>query len=115
MVLNTGLKHVETEKEIEELINAEENVIICCGRMGPMCLPVYASMEELEASDEYENVVFRDLAFDSPEAIGIRRLPEVRTFRGLPFTIYYKNGKVVNATSSLQSKANLVATIKETF
>ena len=83
--------------------------------MGPMCLPVYASMEELEASGEYEHVVFRDLLFDSTEAVLIRKLPEVRNFRGLPFTIYFKNGEVVKATSSIQSKENLVTNIINSF
>lgn len=115
MILNTNLKHLKTEQEIKEIVNAQENVIVCCGRMGPMCLPVYASMEELEASGEYDHVAFRDLLFDSPEAVYIRKLPEVRTFRGLPFTVYFKNGEVVQATSSIQSKENLVTNINNSF
>ena len=103
MTLNTNLKHLETAKELNELINSEENVMVCCGRMGPMCVPVYGVMEELEKSGDYGNVTFRDMAFDSPEAMVIRSLPECRRFRGLPFTIYYKNGKVAKATSSIQS------------
>ena len=76
--------------------------MVCCGRMGPMCIPVYGVMEELE--DEYKHVAFRDMPFDSPEAAVIRGLPECSSFRGLPFTVYYKNGKVVKATSSIQTQ-----------
>jgi len=45
----------------------------------------------------------------------IRELPECCSFRGLPFTIYYKNGKVVGATSSLQNVKSIKTTINESF
>jgi thioredoxin 1 len=67
-----------------------------------MCLPVYQSMIELESS--YPQVAFRDFAFDAPAANVLRSLPECRGFMGLPFTVYYKNGKVVEATSGIQTK-----------
>ncbi|MBN2259134.1 MAG: hypothetical protein JW702_01165 [Clostridiales bacterium] len=115
MLLQTNLKHLETADDIKSAIEKEENLIICCGRMGPMCLPVYAAMEEMESSGEYKNVVFTDLAFDTEDAKLIRMLPEVRTFRGLPFTLYFKNGKVVKATASIQSKEQLVDNVQEVF
>lgn len=115
MTLDTNLKHLTSGAELNELIKNNENVMVCCGRMGPMCVPVYAAMEELEKSGEYDHVVFRDMLFDHPEAAVIRNLPECRTFRGLPFTIYYKNGKVAKATSSLQSKDQIVSILKEVF
>jgi len=113
MTLDTNLKHVETVAAVTELINSSENVMVCCGRMGPMCLPVYEAMEELENSDDYSNVVFRDMLFDSPEAGVIRDLPECASFRGLPFTVYYKNGKVVKATTSIQSKDQVTSILDE--
>ncbi len=115
MTLDTNLKHVTSGAELNELITDNENVMVCCGRMGPMCVPVYAVMEELEKSGEYDNVVFRDMLFDDPEAAVIRNLPECRSFRGLPFTIYYKNGKVAKATSSVQSKEQVTSILKEVF
>lgn len=48
-MLNTNLKHLETEEEGKEVLANNENVMICCGRMGPMCIPVYGIMEQLEA------------------------------------------------------------------
>ncbi|MBN2614093.1 MAG: thioredoxin family protein [Bacteroidales bacterium] len=105
MVLPTNLKHIATAADLEQLISEKENVMVCCGRMGPMCVPVYASMEELQ--DEYTHVEFRDMLFDSPEARVIRELPECSGFMGLPFTVYYKNGKVAAATSSIQSKEQI--------
>ncbi len=100
-MLQTNLKHVESEAQYNEILQNNENVMICCGRMGPMCVPVYDAMEDLEK--EYPNVSFYDMEFDIPDAHVIRNLPECRGFMGLPFTVYYKNGKVVKATSSLQN------------
>ena len=110
-MLQTNLKHVENDNQFQELIEKNENVMICCGRMGPMCLPVYDVMENLE--DKYENVAFRDVAFDEPVSNNIRKLPEVRNFMGLPLTVYFKNGKVVEATSSIQNKAQVTKIIEK--
>lgn len=100
-MLQTNLKHVESEQQYSEVIQNDENVMICCGRMGPMCVPVYDIMEDLE--DEYKQVKFYDMDFDHPEAHVIRNLEECRGFMGLPFTVYYKNGKIVKATTSIQN------------
>lgn len=104
MTLDTPLKHLETADQLKELISSKKNVMVCCGRMGPMCLPVYDVMDELETSGKYAHVEFRDMLFDSPESAVIRQLPECANFRGLPFTVYWQNGKVVKATSSIQNK-----------
>ena len=112
-MLNTNLTHLLSEKEHSELLNNNENVMICCGRMGPMCIPVYESMEELE--DEYKNVKFADMEFDSPDSKVIRNLPECRSFAGLPFVVYYKNGKVVKATSSIQSRDQITKILDTNF
>ncbi len=109
-MLYTNLHHLLTASDHQKLINEHENVMICCGRMGPMCIPVYGIMEDLES--EYAHVKFADMEFDNPEAHVIRNVPEVRGFMGIPFTMYYKNGKLVKATSSIQS-ANQVKTILE--
>lgn len=101
MTLPTNLSHITTAAELEKIISQNENVMVCCGRMGPMCVPVYDVMEQLEG--EYKNVKFFDMAFDSPEAHIIRNLPDCKGFAGLPFTVYYKNGKVAKATSSIQN------------
>lgn len=113
MVLPTNLKHVATEAELKEILKNHENVMVCCGRMGPMCVPVYDLMEELQ--DEYPHVEFRDMLFDNPEAAVIRNLPECRGFMGLPFTVYYKNGKVVKATSSIQNREQITAILDSEF
>lgn len=100
-MLYTNLKHLETAAEHQKFISENENVMVCCGRMGPMCIPVYGIMELLE--NQYPHVKFVDMEFDSPESHVIRNVPEVRGFMGIPFTMYYKNGKLVKATSSIQS------------
>jgi thioredoxin 1 len=113
MILPTNLKHIATAAELATTINENENVMVCCGRMGPMCIPVYGVMEELE--NEYTHVAFRDMAFDSPEAHAIRNLPECRGFMGLPFTVYFKNGKVAAATSSIQSREQITTILDKEF
>jgi thioredoxin 1 len=104
-MLQTNLKHINSAEEYNKVLNDNENVMICCGRMGPMCVPVYATMKELET--EYPGVAFYDMAFDLPDATVIRNLPECRGFMGLPFTVYYKNGKVVKATTGIQNREQI--------
>jgi thioredoxin 1 len=104
-MLNTNLKHIESDAEFQKVLNENENVMICCGREGPMCLPVYDIMENFES--KYENVAFRDMRFDGPAAHNIKSLPEVRFFTGLPFTVYFQKGKVVAATTSIQTKSQV--------
>jgi len=100
-MLQTNLKHIETEEEFNKIIKENKNLMICCGRMGPMCIPVYNAMSSLEKT--YTNIAFYDMDFDVPVSRVIRTLPECRGFMGLPFTVYFKDGKVVKATSSIQS------------
>lgn len=109
----TNLKHIENLKEIQDTLKANPNVMICCGRMGPMCLPVYRIMAELE--NKYQHVAFRDLEFDCSAADFIKGLPECKSFTGLPFTVYFKDGKTVSATTSLQDKAGVVKILDAAF
>ncbi|MDP3461585.1 MAG: thioredoxin [Bacteroidales bacterium] len=113
MVLPTNLQHLATANDLTKTIQEHNNVMVCCGRMGPMCIPVYGIMEELQS--EYKHVAFRDMAFDSPEAHIIRNLPECRGFMGIPFTVYYKDGKVVAATSSIQSRDQITSILDREF
>ena len=113
MVLPTSLKHIASRDEHAKVIGENENVMVCCGRMGPMCIPVYDIMDELQ--DEYTNVEFRDMLFDSPEAAIIRNAPECASFMGLPFTMYYKNGKVAKATTSIQNMDMVTAVLDAEF
>ena len=112
-MLNTNLKHIESREEIEELLKNNINVMVCCGRMGPMCIPVYGIMEELEP--KYPHVQMRDMDFDIPAASFIRDLPECSFFMGLPFTVYFKNGKVAKATSSIQNEKQITGILDKAF
>jgi thioredoxin 1 len=112
-MLSTNLKHIETDEAFRNLLTENENVMVCCGRMGPMCIPVYDVMEKLEG--KYRHVEFRDMAFDSPVSHNIRNLPEVRGFNGLPFTVYFQHGRVVAATGSIQNKQQVTAMLDRLF
>lgn len=115
MTLHTNLQHAETAAQLQKTIEENENVMVCCGRMGPMCMPVYAIMEDLEKSGKYDHVVFQDMLFDSPEAHIIRNAPECAGFMGLPFVVYYKDGKIANASSSIQSLDQVMDNLDTTF
>ncbi len=110
-LLQTALEEIESSAELEKLISENENVMVCCGRMGPMCIPVYEVMEELQ--EERPNVKFFTMAFDNPEAKIIRKAPECQSFMGLPFTMYYKNGKVAMATTSIQNRSQITGILDE--
>ncbi|MBU8893864.1 MAG: thioredoxin [Bacteroidales bacterium] len=112
-MLMTNLEHVESADAHKKVLEENENVMICCGRMGPMCLPVYDIMDELK--DTYKNVKFLDMDFDSPDAHVIRNAPECAGFMGLPFTMYYKNGKAVQATTSIQNMDQVNSILDEQF
>ena len=112
-LLQTAVHEIETAAELEKIINENENVMVCCGRMGPMCLPVYDIMEELE--EERPNIKFYTMGFDTPEAAPIRNAPMCQGFMGLPFTVYYKNGEMVKATSSIQTRDQITAILDEYF
>jgi len=112
-MLQTDLEHIESEEQLKELIENNEKVAVCCGRMGPMCIPVYDIFEILQ--ENYPDIQFWDMDFDIPAAAIIKGLPECRKFFGLPFTIYYRNGKVVKATSSIQSAKEVKSVIDEVF
>lgn len=112
-MLYTNLKHIESAADHAKVISENENVMVICGRMGPMCIPVYGIAEDIE--DEYKHVKFCDMEFDNPESAVIRNLSEVRGFTGIPFTIYYKNGKVVKATSSIQNKEQVKSILDREF
>ena len=113
MELQTRLHHIHSEDEFNQVINSNKHVMICCGRMGPMCVPVYAAMEILR--EQYPDIAFFDMPFDHPEAHIIRNLPECRGFMGLPFTLYFENGKVVKATTSVQSQDQVETILKKYF
>lgn len=111
MELQTRLNHIHSESAYYQAIRDHENVMICIGRMGPMCVPVYAAMEILR--DQHKEVSFFDMHFDHPDAHVIRDLPECHGFMGLPFTVYFKQGKVVKATTSIQSQDQVESILKE--
>jgi thioredoxin 1 len=112
-MLSTNLKHILSESDFQKVLSENENVMVCCGRMGPMCIPVYDVMEKLEP--KYPHVQFRDLEFDGPAGPLIRNLPEVRGFNGLPFTVYFRKGKVAAATTSIQNRKQVTEILDRVF
>lgn len=112
-ILQTAVQEIETSVELEKIISENQNVMVCCGRMGPMCIPVYEVMEELE--EERPGIKFYTMSFDTPQATIIRNSPMCNGFMGLPFTVYYKNGEMVKATTSIQSREQIVSILDDKF
>ena len=112
-MLQTKLEHVESKEQLRELTGNNEKVAVCCGRMGPMCIPVYGIFENLRK--KYSDIRFLDMDFDIPDAEMIKALPECRDFMGLPFTVYYRGGKVVKATTSIQTTKDVQDIISKVF
>jgi thioredoxin 1 len=112
-MLKTKLKTLAGKEELKEIIAKNEKVVVCCGRMGPMCIPVYDVLEVFE--EKYPDTQFRNMDFDTPDASAIKSLPECRSFQGLPFTIFYRNGKVVKATTSIQTAKQIKDIMSEVF
>jgi thioredoxin 1 len=106
-MLYTNLKHIENALAHTSIIHENEHVMVICGNMGPMCIPLYRVAEELES--DYPHIKFFDMEFDNPESLVVRNLPEVAAFRGIPFTIFYNKGQVVRATSGTQTKSQITA------
>jgi len=112
-MLQTNLRHLETDEETQEALRNSENVVICCGRMGPMCIPVYSMLSQLET--RYPHVNFYDQDFDIPASTFITNLPECASFMGLPFTVYFKNARVVAATASIQTEDQVLKILDREF
>jgi thioredoxin 1 len=107
-MLYTNLNHIETASDYARIIRENENVLIICGKMDPICIPFYGIAEELE--NVYQHVRFFDLEFDNPESLIVREMKEVNDKNGIPLAVYYKNGNLVNVTAGIQTK-NQVQTI----
>jgi len=112
-MLHTNLKHLETSEETREALDNNANVVICCGRMGPMCTPVYTILSQLNG--QYSHVCVYDQDFDTQAARFIKCLPECASFRGLPFTVYFKSSKVVAATTSIQTRVQITEILDRVF
>jgi thioredoxin 1 len=112
-MLRTKLAHLDDPEQMKRVLQENENVVVCCGRMGPMCIPVYAAMEQLAPA--YSHVKLYDQDFDGPAAGYIRKLPECARFMGLPFTVYFKSGKAAAATTSIQSKKQVADMLDQVY
>ncbi len=112
-MLYTNLKHIESTAQHLDIINGGQNSMVILGRMEPQSITVYRIAEELEP--DYPHVKFYDMESDNPELNGIRNLPEFAEFRGIPLTVYYKNGVFVKATSGIQTKDQITDILNQEF
>ena len=112
-MLYTNLEHIETADEFVKIIKENENVVVICGRMGPLCVPVYRVVEDL--SREFTGAKFYDMEYDNPEFYFFHALPEVQDLDEIPFTILYRNGEAVKSVAGMQTKIQLKEILAEEF
>ncbi|MBN2498353.1 MAG: thioredoxin [Deltaproteobacteria bacterium] len=110
-MMQTRIKHLVTRDDTSRAFADHPRLVVAAGRWGPMCIPVYKAMEELEDEDRYAGVAFRVVEFDLPAAIPIREARACGSFRGLPFVLYVRDGEIAHATSSIQTKDQIAALI----
>lgn len=112
-MLYTNLKHIESAADHAKVIHENENTVIVCGNMGPLCVPVYRVAEELENS--FKHIAFYDMEYEHPETYVIRNLPELTHSTGLPLVLFYKSGKLRTVISGNQSREQITPLIENMF
>jgi thioredoxin 1 len=112
-MLYTNLKHIESAAELTQIVTENESVVVICGRMDPVCIPVFRIAEALET--EFVNVKFFDMEFDNPESDIIRTSSEVIGFSSVPFVLYYRSGSIVKATSGAQTQTQITGILNLEF
>ncbi|WP_010243414.1 YbbN family protein [Acetivibrio cellulolyticus] len=112
-MFDISVEQITDALEVERLIENSNKLVICAGRWDPMCIPVYRAMEQIIKDGQFQDTLLRVIEFDSEAASKIRGLEECKHFRGLPFTVYFLNGKVVCATASIQSRQQIEENIKK--
>lgn len=112
-MLVSGLKHIESGADHKKAISENDNVMIICGRMGAESVTAYRIAEQLEY--QYRHVKFFDMEYDNPDSQVIRSIPEVQSCNKIPITVFYKNGIVVKATSSIRNKDHIISILEEEY
>jgi thioredoxin 1 len=110
-MLYTNLKHIESATEYARIISQSEKLVVICGRMDPMCIPLFRIAEELAV--KITQIKFYDMESDNPESYVVHNLPEIFGFKEIPLAIYYKSGQVVKATSGIQSKEQVCQILEQ--
>lgn len=110
-MLYTNLEHIETARDFEKIIRENENVVVICGRMGPLCVPVYRAIEEL--GNEFQQIKFYDMEYDNPEFYFFHARPEVSNLDEIPFTTFYHRGEAVKSVAGMQTKVQLKKFLNE--
>ena len=96
-MLYTNLKHIETVDEFHQIIGRFDNVLVCCGRMDPLCVRAYNTIEKLEGA--YPHVAFFDMEYDNPQSNVVCKQMENPSREALPLFVFYKKGELVNVHS----------------
>jgi len=91
-MLYTNLKHIESIKQLNDVIGNNNNVVMCYGRMNSDCIPVFNALEQLES--ELSDVQIYDIEYDNPEFEDFKQSTHSLTMTELPYLIFFQNGEV---------------------
>lgn len=112
-MLYTNLHHIESAPQLQKVLSENDNVMIICGRMGSLSIPVYRIASALEP--EYPQVKFFDMEYDNPESAGICQLASERGVQGMPVIVYYKNGALAYITAGMTSGVEIKKLLDQYF
>ena len=112
-MLYTNLKHLENSAEHAMAIHDSNQAVVICGRMDYGCISVYRICEELEKINP--SVKFFDMDFDNPESQVICSLSPLSGVAILPLIVCYQDGKVVDVTSGIQTKEQMMTMLGRQF
>jgi len=112
-MLYTNLKHIETSSDYTRTIGQNGNVIIICGRMNPVCIPIFRIAEELEST--YKHVKFYDMEFDNPESGVLKNVVQYYNLEDIPLVGYFKDGNLVEVSIGTQTKEQMLAVLNKEY
>jgi len=91
-MLYTNLKHIESTSQLNDVIEKNNNVVMCYGRMNHNCIPVFNALEQLE--NEIPTIQMYDIEYDNPEFEDFKQSTHTLKMAELPYLIFFQNGAV---------------------
>ena len=104
-MLYTNLNHIELSGQLQKVIENNENVVLCYGKMNYDCVPVFNALELLE--NEFSFIKMYDVEYDNPEFNDFKQSLQNLNLSQLPYVLLFKKGKVHNAFSGTKNENQL--------
>jgi len=112
-MLYTNLNHIESTSQLNSIIENNDNVVMCYGRMNHDCVAVFNALEMLE--NELPDVQIYDIEYDNPEFEDFKQSTRSLTMAELPYLILFKNGVVQEVNTGKKDENQLRTLIQKTY